>query len=84
VQACKSAIQHNPIIKAYARKLYERGKHKGIVMNNVKNKLIHVIFKMIQTQTCWNPNYQKTHINENARDLKENEKGATEVISFIG
>ena len=83
VQACKSAIQHNPIIKAYANKLYGKGKHEGIVMNNVKNKLIHIVFKMIQTQTCWSPNYQEAHMNKKEENLKENEKGATKVTPFI-
>jgi len=49
VQTYKAAIQHNPVIKAYARKLYDKGKHEGIVMNNVKNKVIHIIFKVVQT-----------------------------------
>ena len=83
VQACKSAIQHNPVIKEYARKLYGKGKHEGVVMNNVKNKVIHIIFKMIQTQTCWNPNYQEAHMNKKEENLKEHEKGATKVTPFI-
>ena len=36
VQACKSAMQHNAVIKAYAQRLYAKGKHEGIVMNNVR------------------------------------------------
>ena len=83
VQACKSAIQHNPVIKEYARKLYGKGKYEGVVMNNVKNKVIHIIFKMIQTQTCWNPNYQEAHMNKKEENLKEHEKGATKVTPFI-
>lgn len=44
-------MQHNVVIKAYTQRLYAKGKHEGIVMNNVRNKVIHIIFKMIQTQT---------------------------------
>ena len=40
VQACKSAMQHNAVIKAYAQRLYAKGKHEGIVMNNVKKILV--------------------------------------------
>ena len=40
VQACKSAMQHNAVIKAYAQRLYAKGKHEGFVMNNVKNILV--------------------------------------------
>lgn len=83
VQACKSAIQHNPVIKAYANKLYGKGKHEGIVMNNVKNKVIHIIFKMIQTQSYWNVDYQKTHANENQKCDKNHIKRATEVAPFM-
>lgn len=57
VQTCKSAMQHNAIIKSYAQRLYAKGKHEGIVMNNVKNKVIHIIFKMVQTQTLWEQEY---------------------------
>lgn len=61
VQACKSAIISNPVIKEYASRLREKGKHEGVIMNNVKNKIIHVIFKMINTKTSWNPEYQQAH-----------------------
>lgn len=64
VQACKSAMQHNAVIKAYAQRLYAKGKHEGIVMNNVKNKVVHIIFKMIQTQTLWEQEYQQKHTKE--------------------
>ena len=61
VQACKSAIISNPVIKESASRLREKGKHEGVIMNNVKNKIIHVIFKMINTKTSWNPEYQQAH-----------------------
>ena len=64
VQACKSAMQHNAVIKTYAQRLYAKGKHEGIVMNNVKNKVVHIIFKMIQTQTLWEQEYQQKHTKE--------------------
>ena len=83
VQACKAAIQHNPVIKAYANKLYGKGKHEGVVMNNVKNKVIHIIFKMIQTQNCWNVDYQKNRINEKQKSVKSHIKRATEAAPFM-
>lgn len=55
VQACKSAIHHNPQIAAYALRLEEKGKHHGIVMNNVKNKVLTILFKMIETKKKWDP-----------------------------
>lgn len=83
VQACKSAMQHNAVIKAYAQRLYAKGKHEGIVMNNVKNKVIHIIFKMIQTQTLWEQGYQQRHMEDGKTTLEEDGIGATEVAPMI-
>lgn len=83
VQACKSAMQYNPVIKAYAQRLYAKGKHEGIVMNNVKNKVIHIIFKMIQKQTLWKQDYQQRHMDDGKNCLEQYKKGTTEVAPFI-
>lgn len=83
VQACKSAMQHNAVIKAYARKLYAKGKHEGVVMNNVKNKVIHIIFKMIQSQTLWEQDYQQKHMNDSKTEEEEYKKGATKAAPMI-
>lgn len=83
VQACKSAMQHNAVIKAYAQRLYAKGKHEGIVMNNVKNKVIHIIFKMIQTQTLWEQEYQQRHMEDRKTTPEEDGIGATEAAPMI-
>lgn len=83
VQACKSAMQHNAVIKAYAQRLYAKGKHEGIVMNNVKNKVMHIIFKMIQTQTLWEQEYQQKHTKECKPIPGKNGIGATEAAPII-
>lgn len=83
VQACKSAMQHNAVIKAYAQKLYAKGKHEGIVMNNVKNKVIHIIFKMIQTQTLWEKDYQQVHMKDSKMGVEEYKIGATKAAPII-
>ena len=84
VQACKSAMQHNEIIKAYAQRLYAIGKHEGVVMNNVKNKVVHIIFKMIQPKTLWNQNYQQEHDANNSKtSIEENKTGATKEAPVI-
>lgn len=83
VQACKSAMQHNAVIKAYAQRLYAKGKHEGIVMNNVKNKVIHIIFKMIQTQTLWEQEYQQRHMEDGKTTPEEDGIGATEAAPMI-
>lgn len=83
VQACKSAMQHNAVIKGYAQRLYAKGKHEGIVMNNVKNKVMHIIFKMIQTKTLWEPEYQQKHMKAGKAIVEENKIGATEAAPMI-
>lgn len=76
VQAAKSAMRFNPAIKEYAQRLYNKGKHEGVVMNNVKNKLVHILFKMIQTQTYWDQDYQKAHNNDGKSRIEQNNIGA--------
>ena len=83
VQACKSAMQHNTVIKGYAQRLYAKGKQEGIVMNNVKNKVMHIIFKMIQTKTLWEPEYQQKHIKADKAMTEENKIGATEAAPMF-
>lgn len=78
VQACKSAMLYNAVIRNYAQRLFSKGKHEGIVMNNVKNKIIHIIFKMIQTQSMWDEEYQKNHLKA-VDDIHKNDIGTTEV-----
>lgn len=76
-------MQHNAIIKSYAQRLYAKGKHEGIVMNNVKNKVIHIIFKMVQTQTLWEQEYQQRHKGEDENNTEEYKIGATEAAPMI-
>lgn len=83
VQACKSAMQHNAVIKVYAQRLYAKGKHEGFVMNNVKNKVMHIIFKMIQTQTLWEQEYQQKHMKESKAIPGKNGIGTTGAAPII-
>lgn len=70
-EVAKVAIRHNPVIQSYANRLYAKGKHDGVVYNNAKDKIIHIIFKMVGTQTLWNPDYhqEKTTGNPSQRHL---------------
>lgn len=76
VQTAKSAMQFNPKIRDYAARLRSKGKHEGIVVNNVKNKIIHIIFKMIETKTEWNPDHEQ--YMEIKRELKDSQEGRQE------
>ncbi len=46
-----SAIQHDPEIAAYYKRKINEGKHKMLVMNSIKNKLISRVFAVVKRQT---------------------------------
>lgn len=81
VQACQSAIISNPVIREYALRLKKKGKHEGVIMNNVKNKIIHILFKMVKTKTLWNPEYQQAH-EEKSEITSEYKHEKEEVVKF--
>ena len=58
-QAAKIAIQHDPELRAYAeRKL--KNKEYGLVLNNVKFKLILRMFSLVKRHEMYVENYRKT------------------------
>lgn len=73
VQTCEISIVYNPVIHRYAQGLQSRGKHHGVILNNVKNKIIHILFKMIQTQTKWDPNHDLKGEHSDNATAKDNE-----------
>jgi len=56
--AAQSAIRHNPQIRAYANRKLQEGKNKHLVANNVKNKLIHLMFAVVKNRTAYDLNYR--------------------------
>ena len=57
-QAALAATRYNPIIRDYYRGLLERGKKKQVALNNVKNKLIHIVTAMVKNRQKFNPEYK--------------------------
>ncbi|HJN05243.1 MAG TPA: IS110 family transposase [Bacteroidales bacterium] len=53
-----SAIQHDPEIASYYKRKLEEGKHKMVVMNAIKNKLISRVFAVVKRGTPFVPLYQ--------------------------
>ena len=49
--AAVSAKVHDPQISSYYKKKIDEGKEKGLVINAIKNKLIHRVFCVIKRQT---------------------------------
>ena len=57
--AARAAIEHDPEIRAYAeRKL--KNKEYGLVVNNVKFKLILRMFSLVKRQEMYMENYKRT------------------------
>ena len=54
-EAALCASRYCPIINRYVTKLKKAGKHKNIVLNNAKNKMIHILVAMVRN----NENYSK-------------------------
>ena len=46
-----SAINFDPELKRYYKRKITEGKRSGIVLNTIKNKLIHRVFSVIKRQT---------------------------------
>ena len=57
-QAALTATIHNPVIRDYYQRLLVRGKKKQVAMNNVKNKLIHIVTAMVRNHQPFNPEYR--------------------------
>lgn len=53
-----SALQHDPEIANYYRRKISEGKHKMVVMNAIKNKIISRVFAVVKRKTPFIPLYQ--------------------------
>jgi transposase len=59
-QAALAAVNFNPTIGAYYRRLISAGKKKQVALNNVKNKLVHIVTAMVRNKQKFDPNYRIT------------------------
>ena len=55
--AALAAVRHCPALKAYYERKVAEGKNKMLVLNNVRNKLVHYLFVCVQKDQ----NYDKTY-----------------------
>ena len=46
-QAARSAITHNPTLRQYYLRMKAQGKSYGVILNNVNNKLVHILFSLV-------------------------------------
>ena len=56
-QCAQSAIMHNREIAAYAQRKIAEGKPKRVVMNNIRSKLIQIIFAVVRSKIPYQENY---------------------------
>ena len=51
--AMLSAIQHNPVMKAFYEKLVKQGKHKKVALTACMRKMLSILNTMVATDTMW-------------------------------
>ena len=74
-QAALIATLYNPTLKAYHDRLIAAGKPRSVALNNVKNKLLHIIFSLV-VHDC---DYEENH--EWKRKLQNSGTGKTAAAS---
>lgn len=57
-EAAASAILWNAPIRAYYERLLRRGKHQCVARNNVKGKMINILFSMVRKGERYNPDFE--------------------------
>lgn len=57
-QAALAAVNFNPVMARYYMRLVERGKKKQVALNNVKNKLVHLVTAMVRNRKTFTPEYK--------------------------
>ncbi|GHT57596.1 IS110 family transposase [Bacteroidia bacterium] len=61
-QAARCAVKHDVKLRIYYHRKLKQGKDERLVINNVRNKLIHTIFAVVKNKQF----YQTDYKNENA------------------
>ena len=53
----RSAVLYNKEFRLYYQKKQLEGKHHFVIMNNVSNKLLRMIYSIIESGIPYDPNY---------------------------
>ena len=56
-QAALAAVNFNPAITTYYTRLVGQGKKKQVALNNVKNKLVHLVTALVRKRQFFAPEY---------------------------
>ena len=62
-QAAECTVQENGIYRRYYLRLKAAGKPYGVILNNIKNKLLHLVFSLVRNDTNFDTNYETTRSN---------------------
>jgi transposase len=65
-QAAHVAKEFEPEIRAYYDRMIQKGKKRQVAINNVKNKILHILVAMVKKKEKYNPNSNK---KENVKDF---------------
>lgn len=57
-QAARTAVTYNPVLKAYFERKKKEGKHGLLIINNVRNKLIHTMFALVKKHQQYDINFK--------------------------
>lgn len=69
-QAAECTVKENGIYRSYYLRLKEAGKPYGVILNNIKNKLIHLVFALVRNDTDFDMNYD-TIIKETRTNMQK-------------
>ena len=58
-QAAKCAVVHNPKLRNYYQRKMAEGKSMKIVINNVRNKLLQIMFALVQKGQSYINDYER-------------------------
>lgn len=78
-QAALTAVRFNSVIARYYNRLIAAGKAHPVALNNVKNKLIHIMTAMVKNGTEFDENYEakrqtKSALNTESSTVSTDEK----------
>lgn len=57
-EAAKCSIRFCDELRTYYERLLNKGKNKMVALNNVKNKLIHILVAMVKSKQKYTPNHK--------------------------
>lgn len=57
--AAKNTLKYNKDIKVYADRLNAKGKPYGIVLNNVVNKILHILYSLVKNDCDYEEEHEK-------------------------